>query len=265
MPISTKSRKTGIKIKPLHLDHPDAREVYFPAIITEFSNKIEPKWNEEEVYARMDPLATYKNTTRKISFAFRVISNNIEEAQINMGYLQALLQYQYPRFKDYGGKEGSKGPSVLQSPPFFEIRFMNIIMSAQTPNTGLQGYISNIQHNVTFGQQNNSQIFDNTNDRLHFSDFTISIDFVVLHEKPIGWYGGDSTGNSDVGGYNYPYGVTPSAEINYEIINEITDSVYREEALNGAQTQIDGQEDNDVINEKIESRYFGSLVLGGNQ
>ncbi len=42
--------------------------VVFKAFLTSFSDKYASNWNEQSVYARMDPIYTYQNTTRIISF-----------------------------------------------------------------------------------------------------------------------------------------------------------------------------------------------------
>ena len=132
---------------------------------------------------------------------------------------------------------------------------MNIIMSGLTPNTGLRGYFTNFQHNTTFGQQNNSQIFDNTNDRLYFSDFTISCEFTVLHEKPIGWY--SNVSQNDISGFNYPYGVIPSGENNKDIIDAIVDET---KIIN---TVLFGPEENTTeFDNQVTDKYYQTKVFG---
>ena len=45
-------------------------EERFPAFLTDFSQTFTPKWNEEEVYGRMDPITTFQGTKRQIDFSF---------------------------------------------------------------------------------------------------------------------------------------------------------------------------------------------------
>ena len=41
--------------------------VEFPAFLTDFSQNFEPTWNTEDVFGRMDSIATYQGTKRTIS------------------------------------------------------------------------------------------------------------------------------------------------------------------------------------------------------
>lgn len=243
MPVANNQHKTAIKIKPLHLDYIGARELYFPAIVTEFKDSFEPKWKEEEVYGRMDPIGLYGGTKRKIALGFRIISESIEQGQVNMGYLSSLIQYLYPKYKELGeGGANTNSPSLLQNPPFVEVRFMNVIASSLTPNIGLRGFFTSFTHTTPFGNEDNMQIFDNvgrkpsevnsaptleeqlqnirqelkdertgSGDRIYFSDVQVNFTMTVLHERNIGWYSG--YGESKGAGGIYPYNTPENAKL----------------------------------------------------
>ena len=49
---------------------PTMDSIIFPAFLTDFSQAFDAKWNTEEVFGRMDPIATYQGTTRVISLGF---------------------------------------------------------------------------------------------------------------------------------------------------------------------------------------------------
>ena len=213
MPIATKDQKTRISIKALHLDFIGPRELHFPAIITEFKDNFETKWKEEEVYGRMDPVTTYSGTGRKFNLGFRIISEDADIATTNLGYLSNLIQYLYPKYKETSNSLVS--PTVIQSPPFFEIRFMNVIASSLTPDIGLRGYINSFSHTTPFGTKDSMQIFGENNNLL-FSDIQVNIGFTVLHEKRIGWYSA-KLADAGISG-NYPYNIG-SGEIGGNIVN----------------------------------------------
>jgi len=177
-------------------------------------DNFETKWKEEEVYGRMDPVSTYSGTGRKLNLGFRIISEDADIAKTNLGYLSSLIQYLYPKYKETSNS--SIAPSVIQSPPFFEIKFMNVIASSQTVGTGLRGYITSLSHTTPFGTKDTMQIFDNNNDILLFSDVQVNIGFTVLHEKKIGWYSAKLSDKE--AGSSYPYNI-PSGEIESNILN----------------------------------------------
>lgn len=230
MPVATKDQKTRISIKALHLDYVGPRELHFPAIVTEFKDNFETKWKEEEVYGRMDPVSTYSGTGRKINFGFRIISEDADIAKTNLGYLSNLIQYLYPKYKETSNS--SIAPSVIQSPPFFEIKFMNVIASSLTTGIGLRGYITSFSHTTPFGTKDTMQIFDNNNDLLLFSDVQVNIGFTVLHEKKIGWYSAKLSDKE--AGSNYPYNV-PSGEINNNLINTFSSEYNQSLLINGSE------------------------------
>ena len=116
-----------IKIKPLHVAN--ASTLIFPTIITQFEDKWTPNWRTENVYGRMDPFAFYGGTQRDLSIGFRIISDNEEEAKINMDRLQRLIQYQYPAFRPAGSV------ATLKAPPYFTLEIMNIAQSTRPSGT----------------------------------------------------------------------------------------------------------------------------------
>ena len=48
------------------------KEVYFKAFITSFNETFTPDWSSESVYGRVDPIYTFRQTTRNISLNFKI-------------------------------------------------------------------------------------------------------------------------------------------------------------------------------------------------
>lgn len=257
MPIATKDHRTRISIKALHLDFINPRELNFPAIVTEFKDNFDTKWKEEEVYGRMDPVPTFSGTGRKLNIGFRIINEDADIAKTNLGYLSNLIQYLYPKYKETS-PDNLLAPSVLQSPPFFEIKFMNVIASGLTTGLGLRGYINSFSHTTPFGTKDSMQIFDGH--LLLFSDIQVNIGFTVLHEKKIGWYSGPLSNESDNQGTNYPYNI-PSGEIS----NNIIDTVSEEYDMNFSDQQsqtIDIRQSKDTL---ATTTSLSLQMFGGNK
>ena len=187
----------SIAIKPLHVR--GASRLYFNSIITEYSDSWTPRWTPVNVYGRMDPIATYGGTSRELILGFRVISDSAAEAQLNMIKIEKLVQYQYPTYQSAGGSGGAR---VLNSPPYFELTFMNVLDSSRKNGSVLTGYINGaIQINPGFQSKEQAQFFSPGFDKLYFSDVTVTLRMQVLHEGEIGWIGGNFSHE------NYPYNV----------------------------------------------------------
>lgn len=198
MPLATDPNRV-IGIKPLHVKKP---ELLFPTIVTQFTDSWRPKWQPQNVYGRMDPIGFYSGTERQLTLGFRVISDDEAEAAQNMRNIQQLIQYQYPAYRHRGGTVWT-----LKAPPYFEIRMMNVARSKEAK--GLQGYINGpIQINPGFQAKERAQYFNESFDKLYFSDVEIVIQLTVLHEHQVGFYGSEGFGK----GYNnYPYNIGAAA------------------------------------------------------
>ena len=73
--------------------------VAFKAFITAYNEAYSSDWASEPVYGRADPIYMFKNTTRKITLAFKVPAATVNEAYENLTNVQKLLQYLYPNYK----------------------------------------------------------------------------------------------------------------------------------------------------------------------
>ena len=72
----------------------------------------------------MDPVKTFKQTTREISVAFDLPAGSAEEAESNMKKLGSLARSLYPVY-------GGKGTQSMKAPPLFKVKFMNLIQNTK--------------------------------------------------------------------------------------------------------------------------------------
>lgn len=146
-------------------------EVFFYSFVTNFTDQVSPSWNSQVVYSRMDPLYTYKSTTRKINISFDVPSGDIEDAQDNYENINILLDSMYPSFED----DRLIGSAIVKGPPLFTIEFANYI--AGEGDTPLLGIIQNLSFKPEF----ESGFFINEDGDVFPKLFKLNFTFDVLH------------------------------------------------------------------------------------
>lgn len=161
------------------------KTITFPAFLTDFSDSFKLDISSTPVYGRMDPVITYKNTTRNISIAFDVPSVSLNEAYMYMGYIDVLIQSLYPIYTSEGG--GGKGTYIISSPPLFRIKFGNLLSNATSviggSDRGLLGYIPNFD----FKPKVDSGFFVNAaTQQLLPKLISVNLAMNVLHEHPLG-------------------------------------------------------------------------------
>ena len=198
---------TNAKLKIMSV--PTQMIIEFPAFITDFSQTFDAKWNTEEVFGRMDPIATYQGTQRKMSLGFDLPAGSIGEAKANLKGCSELIKMVYPIYgmgatdmfvqdgdtvaeefvRDQGMVIGdfvddefrevlAKGKGVLSKPPLVRIKFANLI-NATDPN-GLLGWIGGLswKPNLEMGMFAANQEF-------YPKVITLSFSFNILHEQTL--------------------------------------------------------------------------------
>lgn len=162
--------------------NPKNRIISFPAFITDFSDSYKSEWNPQRVLGKMDPISTFKNTTRTISLAFDVPSESIDESKQNLSNLDTIIRGLYPVYD-----QGALGTAVLASPPMFRVRFANFIRNASkdddgdTLRTGLMCYLGGFD----FKPKNDSGYFVD-GDNLYPKLFSVNLNMNIIHEHPLG-------------------------------------------------------------------------------
>ena len=109
--------------------------VTFPAFLDNFSDAYNSEWNSEQVFGRMDPIATFRHTRRAISVSWRIPANSPEEAAENLDKVNLLLRFLYPLYED------RQGASTINMGPLLRVKFANLIQDANTGGP-LLGYVN---------------------------------------------------------------------------------------------------------------------------
>ena len=122
------------------------KQLAFPAFLTSFNQSFTSNWNEEEVYGRMDPIATFQNTRRSIALGFDLPSPNLIGAQKTLADCDTLAQFLYPGYV----KQTNAAGQVISRPPLVRVKFANLISSGggnskQSQSNGLLGYLSGLE------------------------------------------------------------------------------------------------------------------------
>ena len=145
-----------------------SRIVEFPAFLTSFSQTFTSNWNEEEVYGRMDPIATFQGTSRSISLGFDLPSPNVQVAVSNLQACDILMQFLYPGYLRQGfvGETSQNSTTnqqfiattarsstdfvqleapghIIARPPLVAVKYANLIGGSVT--SGQLGYLSGLE------------------------------------------------------------------------------------------------------------------------
>ena len=172
--------------------------VSFPAIITDFNDSYQSRWNEEEVYGRMDPISIFKSTRRSMSVGFQIVAQSLAASSLLQTSLNKLIQLLYPSYVSVGGVK------LLKGAPLFRIKFGNLITNSNSglgtaEDSGLPGYITNFSNSPELDAG-----FMGTKKTLHPKIWNISFDFQVLHDQTPGFV--NKTFMIRKNGLDYPYG-----------------------------------------------------------
>ena len=100
---------------------PSGRQVYFKAFITSFNETYSSNFTPNEAFGRTDPIYQYKNTTRKITLAFKAPAASESEAFENLGKISALEQMLYPSYSEVDSA------TTLAQAPLIRIKVMNLL------------------------------------------------------------------------------------------------------------------------------------------
>ena len=172
---------------------PSAYFVAFKAYLENFTDDYSSDWKEEQVYGRMDPIATFQRTTRKINCGFKVVASTVQEAEANMRRISLLLQMLYPSYETGESKsmftfQKNDAVSTIKGSPLFKVKFLNWISNSNTPGAssaeegGLLGYIKgfSFKPNLDGGT---FQVGTDLYPKYVDLNFTLG----VIHEHSLGW------------------------------------------------------------------------------
>ena len=154
-------------------------KVTLPAFLTSLDQNFDSSWNTEDVFGRMDPIATYQGTKRTVNFGVNIISRNFEDATKNHTKFSTLTKMVYPSYtKD----------NIMSKAPLVKIKFGSLICDQN--GKGLLGYLNGFKYsyNQEMGYFINNEV---SLPKVITTDFTLN----VLHTNPLGndgtkWKGG---------------------------------------------------------------------------
>jgi hypothetical protein len=186
---SNYANKTGAML--LFQSMMNDKVVAFKAFLTSFSQNFQSAWNQERVYGRIDPIATFDNTTRTINVAWDIPAYDLEDARNNLHKCAVLVQMLYPSYS--GTQEVTSGgtteiqtqSNTIKKTPLIKLKYANLIanFSENGENEGLLGYITS----VSWNPQLESGMFATTDgsQQLYPKLIQLSCDFNVLHQDNI--------------------------------------------------------------------------------
>ena len=222
----------------IYITHlPTSKVVVFRGWVTEFADNFTSTWQTQNVYGRMDPLATFENTQRQITIGFDVVSGDKREAADNLWSVNQLIEFLYPVYEHGPSRltpDARTVQNTLKAGPLIGLRYANLIGN---PLDGqkLVGYLAGVNYapdmskgGFMFGTQesyvtsdanegnstvmtsvgrgtpsgqDSSQTYDETR---HGSMgyvpkvLNITLNYTVLHTHLTGWYQASET--------NYKFG-----------------------------------------------------------
>ena len=215
----------GLVISFLHV--PSGRSVYFKAFITSFNESYNSDWSKESVFGRADPIFMFKQTTRKISLAFKVPSATHGEGYENLAKVQDLTQFLYPTYTDV-----QNALTIAQS-PLMRLKVMNLATDRSDKGFGstfseltrgsptgvdAKNGLLGVLHNLTINH--NLENYDTSAYEMGGAEskkaviprmIELNMDFTVIHEHHLGWHIGKD-GEGVFGESTFPYGLDPGGK-----------------------------------------------------
>ena len=161
--------------------------VSFKAFITQFDDAYSSNWASNSTYGRMDPIATFENTTRTINLGFNLPAFDYDEALRNMGKMSTLINMLYPV---YSGT--ARTASQITGAPLVKIKFGNLITATGGKGSivnnvaigGLLGYLGGLN----FTPNLEAGFYDpGTDGELYPMELNLNFSFNVLHQKTAGF------------------------------------------------------------------------------
>jgi hypothetical protein len=159
---------------------PTATTVEFPGFVTAYSDTISPEFGQIMIYGRMDPIKTYKGTTRKVTVSFDVVAESLDIGKLNMQNFALLSRMMYPKFSKIDGAETMS----LKAPPLLQIRYANLIKDANS-EAGLLCAANSIEFKPSF--EHGFFAPSDESGTLYAKKYDLNLTLEVLHTHQIGW------------------------------------------------------------------------------
>ena len=193
--------------------------VEFKAFVTAFDDAYQSKWTPNSVYGRMDPIATFESTIRKISVSFDVPAYDNQEAKQNLEKMTSLIQMLYPVYDSHA--DTTESSTQIIGAPLIRMKFGNLICRSpggaalDVMTGGLLGYLDGINFTPDIDAG-----FHDPSNKLYPMGFKLNCSFNVLHEHNMGFKISD--GNLIPRTFAFPYDEAASAGPETETISKPT-------------------------------------------
>lgn len=221
-------KRWRIEIKYL----PGNEVIFFHAFLKSIGDVYDSRWNDDDVFGRMDTISIFKSTKRTTSVSFDVPASNIEQAIENIDTINKFTQFLYPVYRPIrSGKvpklksvnitgdqldalytrQGSKSQYMISS-PLLEIKFVNLLQNSQHDNSSTNsrsGMICKVNGGLNINPDLQYGAFSEEEGKLYPKLWTISFNLTVFHTHILGWQqnGGNVTFSDNLNiGKNFPYG-----------------------------------------------------------
>ena len=168
----------------LSLEHvPTGRYVEFPAFLENFSDAYTSEWSAEQVFGRMDPIATFAGTRRAISVSWIIPAESMERGSQNLEKVDTLMQMLYPLYTK------RSGATTMNMGPLMKVGYLNLIQNAENGGP-LLGYVNGFtmdpltEEGTFYGTTaaGNAVVIPKT--------IRLNFELTVLHEHPLGFVKG---------------------------------------------------------------------------
>jgi hypothetical protein len=196
------------------------RQIKIPGALLSFDDNYRPSFRREEVYGRMDPIATYQGTSRNIGLEWEMNIGSSFTPQANLAAFQDFIKFMYPVYQD--SSYNQLGTGTLVAPPVLRIEIQNANEGAlglmQGFNQGLLCIVDSFSYSrlTATGEPNIMRapsLGDSDASVVRPTHLTISLQLTVLHEEAkVGFvYSKGDAGNSSTTlqfgqGSGFPYG-----------------------------------------------------------
>jgi len=161
---------------------PSKAEVTLLSFLDSFNDTYQAHWDREAVYGRQDPISTFKNTDRIITFSLTIPSSSVDEAVENAQKIWLLQRMLYPRYKTLD----TTGDRVISTPPLIGVFFYPLI-TEYSQEKGAHDYLYGTVDTVSM-DPNLAEGWLFTDKRTPFpKSYSFSMTLNVIHQNPVGW------------------------------------------------------------------------------
>lgn len=148
------------------------RSAYFRPLNVTFAESLAPDWSEGSSFGRVDPLVSYKSTTKSFSVGFELHAFAPEDLELMYKKKTFLESLCYPSYD---------ANSLFRSGPICRLRLGDVIGNSQG---GLAGVIKSLSFDFS------EALWELRRGMKAPMSFKVALEFLVLHDGPVGTLNG---------------------------------------------------------------------------